>query len=250
VYPEFDAATASSYLVGPPTAGETSRGGHAIAAFAYDQNGVWIMNSWGTGWGNGGWAELSWDFVNGTLDGKPNVFDVNSITGVAFDAFDDNASCPFWAFAAQCQANPSYMLAHCSLSCANPSPTLTSPARWFHIQNVALGSGYSLDTGVIAATGNYSGQYWEVSPLGGGYVRLTNSYQGEGMAFDTTQMAATGNYSGQSWQLEPITDGVYRLTNQYLGPGTSLAVNPSTRAVESAPTADDPRQYWAITVAN
>ncbi|HTR50969.1 MAG TPA: C1 family peptidase [Kofleriaceae bacterium] len=250
VYPEFDGATSSSYLVGPPSDGESSRGGHAIAAFAYDENGVWILNSWGTGWGNGGWAELSWEFVNGNFGGQANVGDVASITGIAFDASDANASCPLWAFEAQCQANPSYMLSSCSLSCANPSPTFASPAEWFHIQNVALGGSYSLDTGVIAATGNYSGQWWELSPLGGGYYRLTNSYQGEGMAFDTWTMAQTGNYSGQYWLLEPITDGVYRLTNEYLGQGTSLAVNTHTLAIESDPTADDPTQYWEIFEAN
>ncbi|HUJ61203.1 MAG TPA: C1 family peptidase [Kofleriaceae bacterium] len=246
VYPELDNASSSNYLVGPPHDGDALLGGHAITAFAYDENGVWVMNSWGTDWGLGGWAELGWDFVNGSFDGMANVYDVNSITGIALDASDDNSECPLWAFTAQCQDNPSYMLAHCSLSCANPSPTFTTPAEWFHVQNLALGSSYSLDTGVIAATGNYSGQYWELSPLGGGYYRLTNMFQGEAMAFDTTRMAATGNYSGQYWILAPITDGVYRLTNDFLGPGTSLAVDPYTLAVESQPTRDDPTQYWAI----
>src|SRR3954447_2253172 len=39
-------------------------GGHMIAAYGYDQTGVKIANSWGTGWGRAGWATLSWDFVN------------------------------------------------------------------------------------------------------------------------------------------------------------------------------------------
>jgi C1A family cysteine protease len=246
VYPEFDNASSSSYLVGPPVAGDTLSGGHAIAAFAYDANGVWILNSWGTDWGTNGWAELSWDFVDGKFDGKNNVYDVSSITGVDFQCSDDNSECPLWAFTAQCQDNPDYMLSSCSLSCANPSPTFSSPASWFRIQNVALGTSYSLDTGVIAATGNYTGQYWELSPLGGGSYRLTNMFQGGAMSFDTTQMAATGNYSGQYWQLVPITNGVYRLTNDFLGAGTSLAVNTSTLAIESDPTAEDATQYWQI----
>ncbi len=249
VYPEFDNATASSYLVGPPSGSDVSRGGHAITAFAYDSAGVWIMNSWGLGWGNNGWAELSWEFVNGNFNGAANVGEVDSITGLAFEASDDNASCPLWAFTEQCEDNPGYMLSSCSLSCADPSPTFSAPASWFHIQNVALGSSYSLDTGVIAATGNYSGQYWMLSPLGGGYYRLTNSFQGAGMAFDTWQMATTGNYSGQYWLLVPITNGVYRLTNEYLGPGTSLTVNTATRVLESDPTVEDPSQYWRISAA-
>jgi hypothetical protein len=246
VYRELDNASSSSYLVGPPVAGDAFRGNHSIAAFAYDKNGVWVMNSWGADWGKNGWAELSWNFVNGSFNGRLNVGEVSSITGISFNASDDNASCSLWAFEAQCQDNPSYMLSNCSLSCANPSPTFTSPAKWFHIQNVALGGSYSLDTGVIAATGNYSGQYWELSPLGGGTYRLTNEFQGKSKSFDTTQMAETGNYSGQYWLLEPITNGVYRLTNDFLGPRTSLAVDPSTLAIESAPSADDPSQSWEI----
>lgn len=38
-------------------------GYHALFALAYDRAGVWVENSWGTGWGRGGWAELSWDFI-------------------------------------------------------------------------------------------------------------------------------------------------------------------------------------------
>lgn len=64
VYPEFDHASATQYLVTAPQAGEVSLGLHAVAAFKYDANGVWIENQWGTGWGVNGWAELSWDFIN------------------------------------------------------------------------------------------------------------------------------------------------------------------------------------------
>ncbi len=64
IYPEFDHATASNPLVGLPQPGETSRGGHVVFATKYDANGLWIENSWGTGWGLNGWGELSWAFVN------------------------------------------------------------------------------------------------------------------------------------------------------------------------------------------
>jgi len=65
VYPEFDYVNSSNgWLVNPPTVGENSRGNHAVFSPKYDANGIWIENSWGTGWGNGGWAELSWAFIN------------------------------------------------------------------------------------------------------------------------------------------------------------------------------------------
>ena len=42
-------------------------GGHAFLLVGYDQNGFWIQNSWGTGWGNGGYAHISYAewFENG-----------------------------------------------------------------------------------------------------------------------------------------------------------------------------------------
>lgn len=36
-------------------------GGHAFAIVAYDRHGFWIQNSWGTGWGKGGLARLTYD---------------------------------------------------------------------------------------------------------------------------------------------------------------------------------------------
>lgn len=39
-------------------------GGHAITVLGYDATGVRIENSWGTGWGDSGFATLSWAFVN------------------------------------------------------------------------------------------------------------------------------------------------------------------------------------------
>ncbi len=37
------------------------RGGHAFAIVAYDEDGFWLQNSWGKGWGRGGLARLSYD---------------------------------------------------------------------------------------------------------------------------------------------------------------------------------------------
>jgi hypothetical protein len=67
IYPEFDNATATSSLVGVPTSAEVTkgpRGSHGVFAYGYDANGLLIENQWGTSWGNNGYGELSWDFVN------------------------------------------------------------------------------------------------------------------------------------------------------------------------------------------
>jgi hypothetical protein len=64
VFANFYSASAFSPLIGPPPAGSSSYGGHALFAPKYDAAGLWIENSWGTGWGASGWGELSWAFVN------------------------------------------------------------------------------------------------------------------------------------------------------------------------------------------
>ncbi len=81
-YDELMNATSQSFLVGPPGPGSQLYGGHAIAAFKYDDKGVWILNSWTDQWGYGGWAELSWDFIEGSNQGQSNLMDAAAITGV------------------------------------------------------------------------------------------------------------------------------------------------------------------------
>jgi hypothetical protein len=45
----------------------TSLGGHMVTIFAYDAQGVWIRNQWGTNWGSRGDAHLSWAFLNNAV---------------------------------------------------------------------------------------------------------------------------------------------------------------------------------------
>ncbi len=49
-------------------------GNHAVTALGYNSQGLVIENSWGAGWGNAGWATLSWSFVNS------DVFDAVSVS--------------------------------------------------------------------------------------------------------------------------------------------------------------------------
>jgi N-acetylmuramoyl-L-alanine amidase/Papain family cysteine protease len=48
--------------------GSTRLGGHAFAIVGYDEEGFWLQNSWGPGWGREGFAHLSYDdwLANGT----------------------------------------------------------------------------------------------------------------------------------------------------------------------------------------
>lgn len=45
-----------------PTEKETFFGYHALCAFGYDEEGIWIQNSWGTAWGRGGIAKLPYGY--------------------------------------------------------------------------------------------------------------------------------------------------------------------------------------------
>lgn len=53
-----------------PPVGESIEGGHAMAVAAYDADGAWIPNSWGDGYGDEGYVQLSWDYIawEGTRD--------------------------------------------------------------------------------------------------------------------------------------------------------------------------------------
>lgn len=61
------------------------------------------------------------------------------------------------------------------------------------------------------------------------------------------QMAATGNFSGQYWQLKANDDGTYCLRTMFLGPNRQLSVKddkktPVLETVNSSAMA----QYWTI----
>ncbi|MCK7628231.1 C1 family peptidase [Streptomyces sp. RS10V-4] len=46
-----------------PAAGEQLAGGHAMTIVAYNSKGVRVENSWGTGWGDRGFINLSWSYL-------------------------------------------------------------------------------------------------------------------------------------------------------------------------------------------
>jgi hypothetical protein len=54
----------------------TNLGGHMVTAYAYDAEGLWIRNQWGTAWGATGDAHLAWAFVT------KNVSAAYTISGV------------------------------------------------------------------------------------------------------------------------------------------------------------------------
>lgn len=65
VYRYFEEVSATNPFVNSPGISDiaTFLGNHALFVYGYDQRGVLVENSWGTRWGNGGFGELSWDYV-------------------------------------------------------------------------------------------------------------------------------------------------------------------------------------------
>jgi hypothetical protein len=52
-------------VIAPPRSGEPIVGGHAMCAVGYSLDGLRIVNSWGPGWGDQGYATLSWEYAGG-----------------------------------------------------------------------------------------------------------------------------------------------------------------------------------------
>jgi hypothetical protein len=65
VYQSFmSSLTAETGLVPMPKKNcEKMMGGHCMAMFDYDEEGVWVLNSWGADWGLNGFCHITWKMV-------------------------------------------------------------------------------------------------------------------------------------------------------------------------------------------
>lgn len=64
VLPDFDSLNSTTNLIYDSSAG-SSRGGHAITLIGYDdtRGAFRFINSWGTGWGQGGYGWIAYSFI-------------------------------------------------------------------------------------------------------------------------------------------------------------------------------------------
>ncbi|GAA2515475.1 hypothetical protein GCM10010201_09820 [Pilimelia columellifera subsp. columellifera] len=60
------------------TVSGTNQGGHMMAAYGYDSQGIFVRNSWGTGWGNSGDVKIAWSYVLGKVDAAYTVNGINT----------------------------------------------------------------------------------------------------------------------------------------------------------------------------
>ncbi len=107
----------------------------------------------------------------------------------------------------------------------------------------------------IAATGDFSGQHWQLrlSKSHPGYFNLVTMWLGIGRALDVygddktrPHLAQAGNYSGQRWQLIGQGGNVWKLTNLYSGPDLFLSADETGEKVKMLPGGGDSYQRWTL----
>lgn len=83
VYSKFEYLNSTNSTFMLADANTSLLGYHAVAVLGYNATGVIVENSWGTGWGRGGFATLGWDFVN-----------ADSFEAYAVGSFQSNPNAP------------------------------------------------------------------------------------------------------------------------------------------------------------
>ena len=135
---------------------------------------------------------------------------------------------------------------------------------WYKIKNAGrrgmsldvVNDGNQLRDGKIqlAADGDFSGQYWQLSPsrTEPGAYNLCTMWLGRGRALDvygndkmTPHLTEAGNYSGQQWQINSYGDGTWRLTNLY-SEDLVLAAGGSSNGVHLRDPQGSPASRWIL----
>lgn len=62
-----------------PSEGSLESWGHEVTVIGYDANGVTVQNSWGTGWGDGGFFTAPWSWITSS-----DVDEIHSMDSLAF----------------------------------------------------------------------------------------------------------------------------------------------------------------------
>ncbi len=145
-------------------------------------------------------------------------------------------------------------------SIAWAAPALAQ-APHYRFSNFQLGLNASMDVGDIAGqahkvgmmlpTSQASGQYWTITPVGGGFVRLSNTFTGPNQCLDVAgdgavYMDGCGRQIGQRWRIEGVVGGV-RLTNAFAaGRCLDLFAGPNLTVPALLPCAGTPSQTWIV----
>ena len=104
----------------------------------------------------------------------------------------------------------------------------------------------------LAGTGNYSGQFWKITPAGNGYYRLSSMWQGEGKPLSYSNgklhLGTAMDSDHQYWKITKNRNGYYKLSNKNKGDDYSMDVindGKNTR-LHMAGDGNYSGQYWKI----
>lgn len=143
--------------------------------------------------------------------------------------------------------------------------SLFDPNSYYRLTTMQEGECKSLDIvndanknhPVLARSGNFSGQYWKITPVGNGSYRLTNQWQGDGKSLDIVKdgnsykpiLAATGNVQGQNWIITPTKFGenYFRLTTRsQVGKSLSVVDDGNNKELILGATGGYGEQVWKV----
>jgi hypothetical protein len=155
-------------------------------------------------------------------------------------------------------------------STQSSTPSMSSAAvfnskTWYRLTNNYLGPSISLDivnnagsasdgTLQMAATGVYSGQFWQFRPASkdGSTYNLCTMFLGPNMRLDVLPSSSilphlepTSSSAGQIWSITAWRDGTWQLTNAYNGAGLHLDTYSDTHQPFMG-NEDHTGQHWTI----
>ena len=125
----------------------------------------------------------------------------------------------------------------------------------------SLGVGPATSIGIVVRlipTGDDPGQHWRLTPLPGGYYRLTTRRLGDAISLERlgddraardVTLRSSPQRAGPGWRIVAERDGHYRLLPGGLGDAWSLDIANDGRANDQpvlARTGDYSGQYWTI----
>jgi Papain family cysteine protease len=171
-------------------------GRHAVLATGYDQYGLWIQNSWGTGWGQNGYARLSWRVV------EYDVYMAYTISGFAATSTTDTTPPALSALVEQIDV-PNKVTGSTVPVKLTFSATDASGVAAYQLQSSTNGAAYVTDTTVTTHTARTYA------------LSIGKRYQFRFRAKD-----ARGNWSAFRYS-HPLTPGVVDDTAFTLGGGFS-----------------------------
>jgi hypothetical protein len=270
IYQAFEYLNNSNSVMTSAMANTSLLGEHAVAAVGYNSTGLVIENSWGTGWGAGGYGTLAWDFVGKYVNEAsvntgfaavatlPVVVGLSTtsastagggsltLTGSAFPGVDASAAN---AVTLVNVADPSVKVNAAVTSRTATTLTVTIPAAP-QVSGAAVAGNYRVVVTSSAGSSANNGtadDFTYIAPVGfsvtgpttiaastGGTVTLAGSGFGS-TAADATAQKLSATVAGKAAVLKWISDSSATVTVPAGVPGQTIPIVLSRSGIQTAP---------------